>query len=161
RRAHDRLERHGAHGRAVREALRRGARAHGDAPLRHQSVAGFRLGAAQQARGGRRAVRAARALRVDDGDKVGRLLVHGGADTYIPPRKGDKHALRIIREVFARGHEPPRARAAWKAADIPRRLWAWFRKLDEVSRKDARRSTSIAAALELCRKVLPRRAVVF
>ncbi|HUQ05155.1 MAG TPA: DUF58 domain-containing protein [Kofleriaceae bacterium] len=98
---------------------------------------------------------------VDNGDKVGLLLFHGGADTYIPPRKGDKHALRIIREVFARGHEPPRARAGWNPADIPRRVWAWFKKLDEVSRKDVRRSTSIAAALELCRKVLPRRAVVF
>jgi uncharacterized protein (DUF58 family) len=98
---------------------------------------------------------------VDNGDKVGLLLFHGGADTYIPPRKGDKHALRIIREVFARGHEPPRTRAGWNPADIPRRLWAWFKKLDEVSRGDVRRSTSIAAALELCRKVLPRRAVVF
>jgi uncharacterized protein (DUF58 family) len=98
---------------------------------------------------------------VDNGDKVGLLLFHGGADTYIPPRKGDKHALRIIREVFARGHEPPRARAAWNPLEIPRRMWAWFTKLDDVSRRETRRSTSIAAALELCRKVLPRRAVVF
>jgi uncharacterized protein (DUF58 family) len=98
---------------------------------------------------------------VDNGDKIGLLLFHGGADTYIPPRKGDKHALRIIREVFARGHEPPRARAGWNVTEIPRRMWAWFKKLDAVSRSDVRRSTSIAAALELCRKVLPRRAVVF
>jgi uncharacterized protein (DUF58 family) len=98
---------------------------------------------------------------VDNGDKVGLLLFHGGADTYIPPRKGDKHALRIIREVFARGNEPPRARAAWNPLEIPRRMWAWFKKLDDVSRRETRRSTSIAAALELCRKVLPRRAVMF
>ncbi|MBE7481528.1 MAG: DUF58 domain-containing protein [Polyangiaceae bacterium] len=98
---------------------------------------------------------------VGNGDKVGLLLFHGGADTFIPPRKGDKHALRIIREVFARGHEPPRARARWNPAEIPRRLWAWFRRLDETSRREARRSTSIAAALEVCRQVLPRRAVVF
>jgi uncharacterized protein (DUF58 family) len=44
---------------------------------------------------------------VESGDKVGLLLFHGAADTYIPPRKGDKHALRIIREVFARGREAP------------------------------------------------------
>jgi uncharacterized protein (DUF58 family) len=98
---------------------------------------------------------------VGNGDKVGLLLFHGGADTYIPPRKGDKHALRIIREVFARGQEPPRTRAGWNPAELPRRLWAWFKRLDEVSRRDGRRATSIAAALELCRKVLPRRAVVF
>ncbi len=97
---------------------------------------------------------------VDNGDKVGLLLFHGGADTYIPPRKGDKHALRIIREVFARGHEPARARPSWNPTELPRRLWAWWKKLDDVSRS-GRRATSIAAALELCRKVLPRRAVVF
>src|SRR5678809_1049401 len=39
-------------------------------------------------------------------DKVGLLLFHGGADLYIPPRKGQKHAMRIIREVLARGSEP-------------------------------------------------------
>ena len=99
---------------------------------------------------------------VDNGDKVGLLLFHGGADAYIPPRKGDKHALRIIREVFARGHEAPGApRTRWSPAEIPRRIWAWFKKLEDASRREARRSTSIAAALELCRRVLPRRAVVF
>jgi uncharacterized protein (DUF58 family) len=99
---------------------------------------------------------------VDNGDKVGLLLFHGGADTYIPPRKGDKHALRIIREVFARGHEAPAApRTRWNPADLPRRIWAWFRRLEDTTRRDTRRSTSIAAALEFCRRVLPRRAVVF
>src|SRR5262249_38053661 len=39
-----------------------------------------------------------------------------------------------------------------------RRLWA---KLQAATRGDPRRSTSIAAALELCRRVLPRRAVLF
>jgi len=99
---------------------------------------------------------------VDNGDKVGLLLFHGGADTYIPPRKGDKHALRIIREVFARGHDAPVARATrWNPAELPRRIWAWFRRLQDRTRASDRRSTSIAAALEFCRKVLPRRAVVF
>src|ERR1700684_2905415 len=40
---------------------------------------------------------------VENGDKVGLLLFHGGADLYIPPRKGGKHSLRIVREVLARG----------------------------------------------------------
>lgn len=99
---------------------------------------------------------------VESGDKVGLLLFHGGADVYIPPRKGDKHALRIIREVFARGHEAPgTASARWKASELPRRVWAWFRGLRDVTARSPRRSTSIGAALEFCRKVLPRRAVVF
>src|SRR5688500_7869432 len=38
-------------------------------------------------------------------DKVGLLLFHGAAEEYIPPRKGQKHALRVIREVLARGRE--------------------------------------------------------
>ena len=42
---------------------------------------------------------------VENGDKVGMLLFHGGADLYIPPRKGGKHALRVVREVLARGQE--------------------------------------------------------
>ena len=99
---------------------------------------------------------------VENGDKVGLLLFHGGADTYIPPRKGDKHALRIIREVFARGHEAPRtASPRWSPAELPRRVWQWFVRLADVTRTADRRATSIAAALEFCRKVLPRRAVVF
>src|SRR3954469_12457283 len=40
---------------------------------------------------------------VENGDKVGMLLFHGGADLYIPPRKGGKHALRVVREVLSRG----------------------------------------------------------
>jgi len=38
---------------------------------------------------------------VENGDKVGMLLFHGGADLYIPPRKGQKHALRVIRDLVA------------------------------------------------------------
>ncbi|MCE2426417.1 MAG: VWA domain-containing protein [Pseudomonadales bacterium] len=38
-------------------------------------------------------------------DKVGLLLFHRGVDEYIPPRKGQKHALRVVREVLARGRE--------------------------------------------------------
>ncbi len=44
---------------------------------------------------------------VENGDKVGLLLFHGGADLYIPPRKGGKHALRVVREVLARGEATP------------------------------------------------------
>ena len=99
---------------------------------------------------------------VESGDKVGLLLFHGAADTYIPPRKGDKHALRIIREVFARGHDAPGTPAPrMKASELPRRVWAWFRKLQGATAAAPRSSTSIAAALEFCRKVLPRRTVMF
>ena len=95
---------------------------------------------------------------VENGDKIGLLLFHGGADLYIPPRKGGKHALRVVREVLARGDErtPPRKRDL-----LPRFVRRWFKQLQDRTRGEPRRSTSIAAALEFCRQVLPRRAVLF
>jgi uncharacterized protein (DUF58 family) len=80
---------------------------------------------------------------IANGDKVGLLLFHGGADLYIPPRKGQKHALRVIREVLARGSEPA-------GAHLERgpRWWAkLWRKLQAVTAAAPRSSTSIAAAL--------------
>jgi uncharacterized protein (DUF58 family) len=99
---------------------------------------------------------------VANGDKVGLLLFHGGADQYIPPRKGQKHALRIIREVLARGQEAPTGPTTrWRLADLPRTVRSWFGKLQAQTRGAARRDTSIAAALEFCRQALPRRTVLF
>jgi uncharacterized protein (DUF58 family) len=95
---------------------------------------------------------------VENGDKVGMLLFHGGADLYIPPRKGGKHALRIVREVLARGSRDTDVRSRW--LELPRFVRRWFAKLQTATR-GTRRSTSIAAALEFCRRVLPRRAVLF
>jgi uncharacterized protein (DUF58 family) len=47
---------------------------------------------------------------------------------------------------------------------MPAFVRKWFKKLVEKTKpnaSDARRSTSISAALEFCRQVLPRRAVLF
>lgn len=102
---------------------------------------------------------------VENGDKVGLLLFHGGPDLYIPPRKGGKHALRVVREVLARGQaddEGVRARSTWR--ELTQTVRRWFVKMkDTAARAPAatRRSTSIAGALEFCRQVLPRRAVLF
>jgi uncharacterized protein (DUF58 family) len=41
------------------------------------------------------------AIRNDD--NVGLALFHGDIEQYIPPRKGQKHALRVVREVLAHG----------------------------------------------------------
>lgn len=104
---------------------------------------------------------------VENGDKVGLLLFHGGADEYIPPRKGGKHALRVVREVLSRGQETPAGPTARRSlVDLPRTIRRWWAKLQDKTRgtsaTDApRRATSISAALEFCRKVLPRRAVLF
>lgn len=95
-------------------------------------------------------------------DKVGLLLFHGGPELYIPPRKGQKHALRVIREVLTHGQtvaSGPVPRGGVR--ELPRRLWRWWKELSDRARREPRRSTSITAALELCRQVLPRRTVLF
>ena len=99
---------------------------------------------------------------VENGDKVGLLLFHAGADLYIPPRKGGKHALRIVREVLARGQgttDGPAQRPSM--FELPRFVRRWWKKLQDTRSIDTRRGTSIAGALEFCRQVLPRRAVLF
>jgi uncharacterized protein (DUF58 family) len=95
-------------------------------------------------------------------DKVGLLLFHGAAEEYIPPRKGQKHALRVIREVLARGREdsaPPDERR--RLREMGRELLGRFRRLVARTRAEPRRATNISSALEFCRRVLPRRAVLF
>ena len=100
---------------------------------------------------------------IENDDKVGLLLFHGAAEEYIPPRKGQKHALRIVREVFARGADAavgPTERK-WSPLDVPRAVWNKFRRLRETTRAEPRRATSIAHALDFCHRVLPRRTVLF
>jgi len=102
---------------------------------------------------------------VENGDKAGLLLFHGGADLYIPPRKGGKHALRIVREVLARGQargDRNEQETTRSLRDLPRAIRGWFAKLQGATRTvPVNKSTSIAAALEFCRQVLPRRSVLF
>lgn len=59
------------------------------------------------------------AIRNDD--KVGLLLFHGGIEHYIPPRKGQKHALRVVRQVLAHGEEAPEARRETSPGAAPER----------------------------------------
>jgi uncharacterized protein (DUF58 family) len=95
-------------------------------------------------------------------DKVGLLLFHGAAEEYIPPRKGQKHALRVIREVMARGHEQIRTgNERRRLRELGRVVLGRFRRLVARTRQEPERSTNIAHALEFCRRVLPRRAVLF
>jgi uncharacterized protein (DUF58 family) len=100
---------------------------------------------------------------IHNNDKVGLLLFHGEAEEYIPPRKGQKHALRVVREVLARGldiEDSPRTKRA-NPFNLGRDVIRRFRRLKAQTRKEPRRATNIAHALEFCRRVLPRRVVLF
>ncbi len=90
-------------------------------------------------------------------DKVGLTLFHGGIEQYIPARKGQKHALRVVREVLT--HD---SRLATDAAK-PKRRWLPFGRSRGGWKKrvNSRQSTSIAGAIEFLLSVSKRKAVCF
>ena len=91
------------------------------------------------------------AIRNDD--KVGLTLFHGGIEQYIPPRKGQKHALRVVREVLAHGLDED-------AAPTPTRpARSFFRPWQRPG--SPRDSTSIAQAMEFLSSVTSRRSICF
>ncbi len=114
-------------------------------------------------------------------DKVGLLLFTDRVEKYIPPRKGRRHALRLVREIL----EPTvqvRHDAADAASDEPSpgtsadaapvaRSGAWWSallrgrspRLQPASRssRDQASQTSVSVALDYLNRVQKRRAVVF
>jgi uncharacterized protein (DUF58 family) len=86
-------------------------------------------------------------------DKVGLTLFHGGIEKYIPPRKGQKHALRVVREVLAHGTEIA------ESSRGPRFRWPRLGRLRRMRR--AREATDIGKALEFVMSVTTRRMVCF
>jgi uncharacterized protein (DUF58 family) len=103
---------------------------------------------------------------IQNNDKVGLLLFHGAAEAYIPPRKGQKHALLVIREVLARGREGSAVASrsgprSLNPFELPRYVLNKFRQLRHRTSGEPKRATNIAHALEFCRRVLPRRVVLF
>jgi len=94
------------------------------------------------------------AIRNDD--KVGLTLFHGDIEQYIPPRKGQKHALRVVREVLAHGPDAPETRGSARGRGrlgLLRKAWRRPRS--------ARESTSIARAMEFLSSVTPRKTICF
>jgi uncharacterized protein (DUF58 family) len=93
-------------------------------------------------------------------DKVGLLLFHGEIEQYIPARKGQRHALRVVREVLS--HEPAAREpeeteetgglGRWLGALVRRRGTRW---------RTARQSTRLARAVEFFLSVHKRRCVCF
>jgi len=99
------------------------------------------------------------AIRNDD--KVGLVLFHGGIEQYIPPRKGQKHALRVVREVLAHDEQDHGSQTN------PAPAQAWRDRIRNVLRRRGRQlrrvreATDIAAATEFIMSVCKRRSVCF
>ena len=90
-------------------------------------------------------------------DKVGLTLFHGGVDQYIPPRKGQKHALRVVREVLT--HESKLAARQRLAVDTKRRWLPFGRR--RAWWRSGRQATSIAGAMQFLLSVTKRKTVCF
>lgn len=90
-------------------------------------------------------------------DKVGLALFHGDIEHFVPPRKGQKHALRVVREVLTHesrlANQPsldrPQQRGGKRASLRP----SWWRV--------GRQATNIAGAVEFLLSVTKRRTVCF
>lgn len=90
-------------------------------------------------------------------DKVGLTLFHGGIEQYIPARKGQKHSLRIVREVLT--HE---TRLAEKhKSKSPSRKIRWLPFGYRRGWRTQRQATHIAGAVEFLMSVSKRKTVCF
>ncbi len=91
-------------------------------------------------------------------DKVGLALFHSDIEQYIPPRKGQKHALRVVREVLAHGDEDSAVTEGASEGLLSR-----LRRLVSSRRRPRapRESTDIRFALEFFMQVTKRRTICF
>ena len=94
-------------------------------------------------------------------DKVGLALFHGDIEQYIPPRKGQKHALRVVREVLA--HEEEQAAASQSEIGWLERLGGMWKQATARQRRprSPREATDLGFALEFLMRVTKRRTICF
>ncbi|MAE64937.1 MAG: DUF58 domain-containing protein [Phycisphaeraceae bacterium] len=94
---------------------------------------------------------------IQNDDKVGLTLFHGGIEQYIPPRKGQRHVLRVIREILGHGLDTDETGDRDGTAR-PRRWRPWQRA---SAKAEPRQATDIASAMEFLLRGTKRRTVCF
>lgn len=103
---------------------------------------------------------------IKNDDKVGLTLFHSEIEQYIPPRKGQKHALRVVREVLAHGldieTQAEKKPSFWRrllTREAPMFGTDGFRLPRRL--RPPREGTRIATALEFLMSVRARKSVCF
>lgn len=90
-------------------------------------------------------------------DKIGLTLFHGDIEQYIPPRKGQKHSLRVVREVLAHGQ----IETEKQPESIRRTNWLSFFRRRKRRFKSHQQKTHIGGAVEFLLNVSNRKTVCF
>ena len=87
-------------------------------------------------------------------DKVGVMLFDAQSEHFIPPRKGQKHVLRIIRDVLSE------STAVIAKIDLPWwkrwQNWLFRHQVERVSKK-----SHLKEGLAFCHRILPKRSIIF
>ncbi|MHB8902049.1 MAG: DUF58 domain-containing protein, partial [Thermoguttaceae bacterium] len=92
-------------------------------------------------------------------DKVGLTLFHGGIEQYIPARKGQKHSLRVVREVLTHGGGGGHEGGVRREKRRPRRWLPFGRR--RAWQRSGRQATDVAGAMEFLMSVTTRKTVCF
>ena len=90
---------------------------------------------------------------IQNDDKVGLTLFHGAIEQYIPPRRGQKHVLRVIREILTHGA----GRSDTTVRSRPVRRFGFKQRHPRT----ARQATDIRGALEFLMRSAKRKTVCF
>ncbi len=99
-------------------------------------------------------------------DKVGLALFHSEIEQYIPPRKGQRHALRVVREVLAHGDASAEIGVSADGERPGPRASSFMAKLRDRftpgrAPRPPRQATDIGMALEFFMRVTKRRTICF
>ena len=102
---------------------------------------------------------------INNNDKVGLILFSDKIEKFVPPRKGKKHVLRVIRELLMgkddTEREPAKDRNIFAIAK--NRLKSLIDGIGrtKIKQNNEKRSTNISNALDYLNRVMTKKCVVF